>query len=804
MAPHEQAKTAVALPSVDAFVSDLEDWSARKDTKIKCRKTSFAVEGASPADVHGGARKWQIDSWKFNEWDYKKEGLPCYARGLFTTRSTSDGHAEIVVRGYDKFFNIGEVRDTQWENIFRETSGPYELSLKENGCIIFLAGLEDGTLLVCSKHSIGARVDTDLSHAQAGERRLDLQLQKLGKTRRELAMELRHRNQTAVAELCDDSFEEHVLAYAEDDAGLYLHGLNVNVPIFTTMSSDVVSDFAKSWGFRSTEYLVMDDVKEVRALLSECEQTGSWGDRPVEGFVVRCRRSDVRSEHPDWFFKYKFEEPYLMYRGWREATRAMIAGKPVRNGKHKKITEEYLAFARKQFAKDPTLKAAFNQSHGIIAMRDGFLRENASSPIELARLDEDVDPDSISAIVLAPIATLGCGKTTIASALELLLGAGHVQNDDLAFGKGKPQQFAKLVLQELQTHNVVIADRNNHQFREREQLLRDVRPGFSKCHFIALYWNHGGRAQTEDIRKITEDRVFSRGDNHQTIKSRTKDAKEIKSIMAGFINRFEPWNPETEPDCLFDDMIELDPLAESRSNLGKVVDFLHQKYPAIVPELPTDEALDEAIDSSISKTITQKDLSLPRRTNKFAEPEYFAIKLPKAEILGLLTEDFRDQPSKAEFFKTLSTADRVQDSFHVTMIHQESKKANPEEWSTYLKLLEKTKSAKANKRMDLSTMSMGAYHIRITRVVWDSRVMCCEVEVSAVGDGLPACFIEHPHTTIGTLSPDIKPYESNVLLKRMNAPPNGHEEINSIQLSKPVEMERQLSAVMARSWRDRR
>ncbi len=48
---------------------------------------------------------------------------------------------------------------TQWSNVEQDTSGPYELSVKENGCIIFFSGLEDGTLLVCSKHSTGARSD---------------------------------------------------------------------------------------------------------------------------------------------------------------------------------------------------------------------------------------------------------------------------------------------------------------------------------------------------------------------------------------------------------------------------------------------------------------------------------------------------------------------------------------------------------------------------------------------------------------------------------------------------------------------
>src|SRR5690349_3598134 len=102
------------------------------------------------------------DSWRMQDWDYKKENLPTYARGLFTHRNTR-GQPEIVVRGYDKFFNHSEVRKTEWANVKKNTRGPYEISVKENGCIIFVSDMEDGSLLVCSKHSTGARADVEVS-----------------------------------------------------------------------------------------------------------------------------------------------------------------------------------------------------------------------------------------------------------------------------------------------------------------------------------------------------------------------------------------------------------------------------------------------------------------------------------------------------------------------------------------------------------------------------------------------------------------------------------------------------------------
>ncbi|GKT54506.1 fungal tRNA ligase/adenylyltransferase [Colletotrichum tofieldiae] len=232
--PQDVEKVATMVRALDGA----KKFSKSKSGGFSCKKTSFDVKSSQDGVV--------VDSWKMQEWDYKKRDLPTYARGLFTTKNRRN-EPEIVVRGYDKFFNVGEVHETKWENILTRTKGPYELTLKENGCIIFISGLEDGTLLVCSKHSTGERGDADISHAIAGERMIEKQLAALGKTKEDLARELRDRNATAVAELCDDSFEEHILEYGPDKAGLYIHGINLNLPEFVTYPSALVQSFGDAW-----------------------------------------------------------------------------------------------------------------------------------------------------------------------------------------------------------------------------------------------------------------------------------------------------------------------------------------------------------------------------------------------------------------------------------------------------------------------------------------------------------------------------------------------------------------------------
>jgi tRNA ligase len=586
------------VEEVQTLIRNLEastkkDHRASKKT-FSCKKTGFDVAD-SPAKI-------AVYSWRFQDWDYKRHDLPTYARGLFTSKNEK-GQPEICIRGYDKFFNTEEVNATKWQNIENNTKGPYELSLKENGCIIFISGLHDGTLLVCSKHSTGARGDETKSHAIAGEHWIDQQLAAIGKTREDLARELRRRNATAVAELCDDDFEEHILAYTGENAGLYLHGININIPEFMTYPGPQVQAFAEEWGFRKTDFLALDDIQVTKAFLDEVAETGSYNGRDVEGFVIRCK-SQEKASGPlvDWFFKYKFEEPYLMYRQWRECTKAVIAGRPPRFKKHIKITEEYLQYARRRLAENRSMGKDYAANHGIIKLRDDFLKEKNLKGSDIIREEYAITggaPKDVSKdIILVPIATLGCGKTTIAVALVHLFGWGHVQNDNIQ-GKGRPPRFTKEVLTQLEDKPVVFADRNNAQRHERQQILSDVKTIHPEIRLVALNFVHTPETLAK-IREVTQNRVFSRGDNHQTIQA-ASDQNKVLGIMEGFINRFEALNPYSQPDDGFDAVIDLDPIADSRDNLETVISQLSDFFPKLIPDVPSSNDLDDAIKVALSE-----------------------------------------------------------------------------------------------------------------------------------------------------------------------------------------------------------
>ncbi|KAL6717882.1 tRNA ligase [Lecanora helva] len=806
------------IQEVSALVKAL-DASTKKHGggkhSLSCKKHTFSVP-----EIDQGS----VDSWQFRDWDYKRRDLPTYARGLFTYRKR-DGWPEIAVRGYDKFFNVGEVHETNWENVKSNTRGPYELSVKENGCIIFISGLEGDVLLVCSKHSTGARDNAEMSHAVAGERWVEKHLDAIRRSKEDLARELRKRNVTLVAELCDDQFEEHVLAYEPKDAGLYIHGMNLNLPDFATYPGGLVHEFADEWGFKKAQYLMKDDIGSMQKFLSECAETGSYNGRDTEGFVIRCRRKvyGTQGNYQDWFFKYKFEEPYLMYRQWRECTKAIISRKPPKYKKHKQITEQYLQYAQRQLAKDPSLGKAYQQNHGIIAMRDGFLREKGLTGAHIIQQEEQQEgsgaEDVSDNLVLVPVASLGCGKTTVALALTKLFKWGHVQNDNIIGKGGRPKQFATQVCNTLAAHPAMIADRNNHQKRERKQIIDDVLAIIPNARFVALHYVHDPKPKMlPGIRQVTQDRIFARGDNHQTIQAGTKSRSEILEIMEGFLGRFEPVNRFSDPDDGFDNVIDLDVAASSRVNLETVVSNLHAMYPKLVTSLPSLDELDEAIETVLSdyKPDIKHDLSFGGKkkgkqnqrneasvvqNGQVSEPqkkppklEYFAIKLASRDVLSLLDKTFNSlPPEKAKMYRHLQNSRRVQPSFHVTLMHRASISSHPDLWSHLTTLHANTLSQNSKEpSAHTSDPPIGNCRVRLERIVWDHRVMC--IVARLLDEGWETA---NPiaHATVGTANQNIKPKESNDLLQKWLQ--NGTETgIGEFEIEGHVEVQGTVKAVM--------
>lgn len=776
--PPYKAQNPDEVGHMVAVLQQHKGYGKRSKDKFSCKSSEYPVQGSSV----------RVTSWKMEDWDYKKANLPTYARGLFTYENANGQHV-IASRGYDKFFNHGEIRKTEWRNVETNTIGPYELSVKENGCIIFISGLEDGTLLVCSKHSTGPGKDSAKSHALTGEAWVDKHMAAVGKTRQDLARKLYEMNATAVAELCDDEFEEHVLAYTPEQAGLYLHGINLNLPEFVTYPAKLVDAFAEEWGLKKTMHLVEHDIKRVKAFLDDIAETGAYAGRDTEGFVIRCRARD--SEHgpyADWFFKYKFEEPYLMYRQWRECTKALIGGKEPLYKKHRIITQEYLKFARQKLINDPELGKLYNQNHGIIKLRDEFLETVGLNGAEIIKSEqkeqEDAHAKSTRDVVLVPVATIGCGKTTISLALTKLFGWGHIQNDNIT-GKARPPRFAHQICESLLEHPVVIADRNNHQKRERSQLIEDVSKRIMHPKFVALHFVHDPQ-EFDSIRQTMRERIFARGDRHQTIHAGSQKRDEILQIMEGFMQRFEPLDTSCSPDEFFDHIIDLNVKLSSRENLERVVKALKARYPHLLTSTPTQEELDNAIEWAMTSydpvikhkvadgnkhyQLNQKQQPAPKQTPKVKPPkiEYFGATLPYGRIISILEAIFRDvDTNTAKTYGQLQQMRRIQQEFHVTLIHRTAAAKNEFYWKQLEDLHNKTGSG-------TTPAVIGKVRVLLERVLWNERLMTFVVRLAQVKaePGAEADPVEFrtvnpvAHITVGTADPSIKPKESSDLLEK--------------------------------------
>lgn len=79
--------------------------------------------------------------------------------------------------------------------------GPYEVTAKENGCIIFIAALSEDKVIVTSKHSIpSVKTDTQ-AHAGVGYNWVLKHLASVEKSEKDLAGWLYDKNVTLVAEV---------------------------------------------------------------------------------------------------------------------------------------------------------------------------------------------------------------------------------------------------------------------------------------------------------------------------------------------------------------------------------------------------------------------------------------------------------------------------------------------------------------------------------------------------------------------------------------------------------------------------
>ena len=136
---------------------------------------------------------------------------------------------------------------------------------------------------------------------------------------------------------------------------------------------------------------MLGTILEVKAFTEEIGRKGSWNGEPLEGFVVRTHVTEppTKGDKPpsaspyppgsSFFFKVKFDEPYMMYRDWREATKILLSKGPsesnVPRGKMRRPeTRMYVRWVIAEIKRDRSQFADFTKGKGIIATRERFLK----------------------------------------------------------------------------------------------------------------------------------------------------------------------------------------------------------------------------------------------------------------------------------------------------------------------------------------------------------------------------------------------------------------------------------------------
>ena len=160
--------------------------------------------------------------------------------------------------------------------------------------------------------------------------------------------------------------------------------------------------------------------------------------------------------------------------------------------------------------------------------------ESKSSEASVAIEEKEAIKPSvvIDKYIILPIATIGCGKTTVAQTLQKLYPYwGHVQNDDLPEGRHKLEKeclkFLSSVSDASKTirdeNNVLFVDRNNHMIKERASFFENMdslKAEFFgtdptveyKFHYIALNFlpNRPNLLQDTNLWDLTLDRIVKR------------------------------------------------------------------------------------------------------------------------------------------------------------------------------------------------------------------------------------------------------------------------------------------------------
>ncbi len=236
-------------------------------------------------------------------------------RGLFINTLTN----EIVIRAYDKFFNLNEMRQTEYANLQNNLSFPVKAWVKENG-YLGLVGYDDssGDLIIASKTT------TEGDFARWFR---ELFEQKIKANRQYVVDYLRAQNATLLFEVVLPGNDPHIIEYAQDD--LILLEIVTRQRTYKTLSDDEREMLGKKLDIRCKQKAAtLENWQAFEAWYASVQGMDySFGNTQIEGFVLE--------DSAGWHVKIKLD----YYTFWKQLRSALDS---IKKGREAKIPPHYI------------------------------------------------------------------------------------------------------------------------------------------------------------------------------------------------------------------------------------------------------------------------------------------------------------------------------------------------------------------------------------------------------------------------------------------------------------------------------
>jgi len=317
--------------------------------------------------------------------------------------------------------------------------------------------------------------------------------------------------------------------------------------------------------------------------------------------------------------------------------------------------------------------------------------------------------------------------------------------------------------------------------RQHRAALRDAVRGYKPpVRLLALNWAFEQPLAT--IHRICSDRVYDRGEKHQTLHADAR-GKSHEGVIWQFIEQREELE-EHEVDTV----VEMDINEDLEQALDRAIEGCVR---VLGLEKPDQEKVGLALAAARGYEPTrkkeerqekEKEKEKEKKEKKGKTPRYYGF-VPEVDLLELLNPVFSaggdaDVANGKQFFTNLKKNSRITKQPHVTIVHSRSL---DQEWGQPL----------WDRCSELYTSpTPSTFRLNMGSVVWNSRVMAVTVDEVAptsdhdeagksFADQLPQEIRNKLHITVGTANRDIVPFEARALVEEWR---NG-KHIKSLQLT---------------------